>query len=155
MRHFFVLIIVSFLLFACESDNNERSQNKGRTLTFTNELSFLNETMEEITTIQIALADTPNKRNLGLMDVHNLPADAGMLFIFDEEETRSFWMANTPLSLDIIYVNSDREIVRIHQNTTPYSEDQILSDYPAIYVVEVNGGFTQEHDIREGMFVDF
>jgi len=62
-------------------------------------------------------------------------------------------MANTPLSLDIIYVNSDFEIVRIHRNTPSYSHENIHSEAPAMYVVEVNAGFTLEHDITEGMSI--
>ncbi|MEX0929125.1 MAG: DUF192 domain-containing protein [Balneolales bacterium] len=119
------------------------------------EVHFLNTAGDTISTIRAAVADTENKRNLGLMNVYELPSDAGMLFIFDNEEARSFWMANTPLPLDIIYINRDREIVRIHQNTTPFSEQQIPSGQPARYVVEVNGGYTINHDIREGMHVDF
>jgi hypothetical protein len=62
-------------------------------------------------------------------------------------------MANTPLSLDIIFANSDFEIVRIHRNTQPYSSRSIESGRPAKYVVEVNAGYAVNHDIREGMTI--
>lgn len=154
MIRYLLLSMLLFTIISC-GDTQERSEREGRTITLTDDLTFFDEDGYEISTIQVAIADTPNKRNLGLMDVHNLPADGGMLFIFDDEQTRSFWMANTPLSLDIIYVNADLEIVRIQRNTTPFSHDQLPSDYPAQYVVEVNAGYTAENDIREGMRIQF
>lgn len=89
------------------------------------------------------------------MNVTNLPSDKGMLFIFEDNQPRSFYMANTPLSLDIIFVNEDKEIVRIHNNTQPYSDKNLTSGKPARYVVETNGGYCLSHDIQEGMRVDF
>jgi len=89
------------------------------------------------------------------MDVNALPGDKGMLFIFDEQQELSFWMANTPLSLDIFFVNSDKEIVRIHQSTQPYTQENFTSGQPALYAVETNGGFAVSHDIQEGMQVNF
>jgi uncharacterized membrane protein (UPF0127 family) len=74
-----------------------------------------------------------------------------MLFIFEDNQPRSFWMANTPLSLDIFFVNENFEIVRIHRNAKPYSRKNLTSDKPAKYVVETNAGFSISHDIQEGM----
>ena len=118
-------------------------------------MTFLNDQGQEITSIEAAVADDPDERNTGLMDVNDLPADKGMLFIFDHNQPRSFWMANTPLSLDIIFVNDKKEIVRIHRNTQPFSEENLESGDPAKYVVETNGGYTRSYDIREGMKVKF
>ena len=101
------------------------------------------------------MADEPKERNGGLMDVNSMPQNNGMLFIFDKQQELSFWMANTPLPLDIIFVNKQKEIVRIHHSTKPYSEENFKSGKPAIYVVETNGGYCVEHDIQEGMRVAF
>ncbi|MEX0685985.1 MAG: DUF192 domain-containing protein [Balneolales bacterium] len=150
---FIALFLVS-LTSACGNDNNS-SSTKGRSLDFNSELYFLNQFRDTVSTIQVAIAETENKRNLGLMDVYNLPSNAGMIFIFNNEQPRSFWMKNTPLPLDIIYINRDREIVKIHHNTVPFSERQIPSGEPAQYVVEVNGGYTQNYNIQEGMYIDF
>jgi uncharacterized membrane protein (UPF0127 family) len=87
------------------------------------------------------------------MDVSDLPQSKGMLFIFEENEPRSFWMANTPLPLDIIFVNEDGEIVRIHHSTQPFAEENYTSGQPAKYVIEVNAGYCVSHDIQEGMKV--
>lgn len=151
----FIVFVFIFLTFSCGGDEPRERSTQGRTPDFITQVYFLDNGRDTVSTIRAAVADTENKRNLGLMDVYDLPSDAGMIFLFDNEEPRSFWMKNTPLSLDIIYINSDRQIVRIHQNTTPFSERQIPSEQPAQYVVEVNGGYTVNHDIREGMYVDF
>ncbi len=148
-----ISVFVAFFIMSCSNGEETSSTPQGRTLNLTEQVAFLNDEGNEITTVRVALADTPNKRNLGLMDVYEMPRDAGMLFIFDDEVPRSFWMANTPLSLDIVFVNTDMEIVRIRRNTTPFSEAQILSDYPAKFVVEVHAGFTAANDIQEGMKV--
>ena len=78
-----------------------------------------------------------------------------MFFVFEEQEPLNFWMANTPLSLDIIFVNESREIVRIHHSTQPFAERDFSSGAPARYVVETNGGFCISHDIQEGMQVNW
>jgi uncharacterized protein len=105
--------------------------------------------------IAIEIADTPASREAGLMGRSTMKSDRGMLFVFEEMEDRSFWMANTPLSLDIIYVNDNKVIVTIQANTTPYSEASIPSVYPAMYVVEVNAGFCALHGVREGDRIDW
>jgi uncharacterized membrane protein (UPF0127 family) len=108
-----------------------------------------------ISSIDIAVADTPELRNLGLMDVRTLPWNSGMLFIFAQQERLSFWMANTPLPLDLLFVNSDYQIVHIHHNAQPFSQQQIDSVHPALYVVEVNGGYAVRNDIVEGNYIRF
>ena len=78
-----------------------------------------------------------------------MDADHGMLFVYPEAEPRSFWMKNTPLALDIIFVDAKGEIVNIVKRTSPYSEDFIESTAPAQYVVEVRAGFTDRYGISE------
>jgi uncharacterized membrane protein (UPF0127 family) len=152
----FVTLLSSIFFFGCAQEKSkEKTNNEGRTLTYERSVSFLDASGDTLTTIDVALADNDKKRSQGLMDVRNLPSDKGMLFIFDENQPRSFWMANTPLSLDIIFVNADFEIVRIHNNAKPYSEKSFASEKPAKYVIETNGGFCIAHDIQEGEKVSF
>jgi len=105
--------------------------------------------------VDIQIADDDIERAVGLMHRDNLGENRGMLFIFAQEETRSFWMRNTHIPLDIIFVNAQKQIVSIHKNTTPYVEEQFSSGEPALYVVEVNGGFTNAHNINLGDRVDW
>jgi len=81
--------------------------------------------------------------------------DQGMLFIFEVEEPQGFWMKNTIIPLDIIYVNAKKEIVSIAEDTQPFSEQSLPSKGPAIYVVEVNGGFCAQYGITAGYKIDF
>lgn len=153
-----LIVISTFFVANCGSEKtepSERTQPKGRIVTPESELTFLDEAGQEITNLNISIADLPDERNQGLMDVRTMPQDVGMLFIFDGEAQRSFWMANTPLPLDIMYVGSDSVIVRIYQNTTPFSETSLPSEAPAQFVVETNGGFSLTHGITEGMKIRF
>lgn len=105
--------------------------------------------------IDIEIADDEPERIQGLMYRDSMPEFAGMLFLFPIEEPLDFWMKNTHISLDIMYVNSDRRIVSIASNTIPYSQEQIPSIKPAQYVVEVNAGFAARHGIKEGDYIQF
>lgn len=150
-----LLLVFLSVLPGCGSNEQPQQRETGRTLTYTGSVTFLTSDKDEITTIEVAIAETPEQRSLGLMDVRNMPTNKGMLFIFEHEEPLSFWMANTPLPLDLIFVNRSMQIVRIHHNAQPYSERQFPSGEPAIYVVEVNAGFCLDHDITEGQFIRY
>ncbi|MCF8412490.1 MAG: DUF192 domain-containing protein [Melioribacteraceae bacterium] len=114
------------------------------------ELTFSSAENEFINKIDIEIADTPEQRQVGLMYRVKMREDRGMLFIFDDERPQSFWMRNTEISLDILFVNKDMEIVRIHKNTQPFTETSYPSVRPALYVVEVNAGYTDRNNIKEG-----
>lgn len=152
MKWLLSLVIIAFFAGCSQEKGDEPAdQPSGRELTYTSTVTFVDSNGNDITSIEAAVADNDASRSEGLMDVRDLPEDRGMLFIFEDEQPRSFWMANTPLSLDIIYVNENFEIVRIHRNTPAYSNDNFESEAPAMYVVEVNAGFTLQHDITEQM----
>jgi len=145
---------LTVFLSACSRSEEPRfeqvEQQQERELQPETSITFLDANGKEVSTVEAVVADNNKTRSQGLMNVENLPEDEGMLFIFEENKPRSFWMANTPLSLDIIFVNEDYEIVRIQRNTTPYSQEGIPSEAPAKYVVEVNSGYSVRHDIYEG-----
>lgn len=150
------LAFLFLTLLSC-SDKNEYKNvsddntNSERVLEYTAEVSFVRSEGDTISTVNVAVSDDNRSRSEGLMNVMELPENSGMIFIFENDQPRSFWMANTPLPLDIIFVNSEMTIVRIHRNTQPYSQRSIQSGDPARFVVEVNAGYTLRHDIREGM----
>ncbi|MCK4664533.1 MAG: DUF192 domain-containing protein [Bacteroidales bacterium] len=110
---------------------------------------------DTITKIDIEIADNPNKRDRGLMFRRSMPDSAGMFFIFDKAERQSFWMKNTIISLDIIYVNENYDIVNIYENTKPYSLKSLHSIEYAKYVVEVNAGFCKKFSIKIGDKIDY
>ena len=153
----FLLLLSAMLLFACGDSKKkaEPKKNIGRVLEYTDSLTFLDAEGASVSTIRFIKADDPNERNQGLMNVNSMPQDAGMVFYFDTEEPQSFWMANTPLPLDIMYVNADSVIVSIYKSTVPFSENSLPSGAPAKYVIETNAGYSISNDIKEGMKVRF
>ncbi len=120
------------------------------------EVTFLRHAgKERITVIDVEIADTDYERTRGLMYRHSLPRHAGMLFVFERPEPRSFWMRNTYIPLDIIFADEKGRIITIHKKTEPLSYAPIATRRAAKYVVEVNAGFTDEHDIHVGDWIRF
>ena len=102
--------------------------------------------------INVQIADDNNERAKGLMFVEKLDENAGMFFIFEMEEYRTFWMKNTLIQLDIIFVDDKLKIVDI-KNAVPCKQDPCAlytSKKPAKYILEVNSGFAERNDIKEG-----
>lgn len=106
-------------------------------------------------TIAIEVADEAWERKRGLMDRKAMAADRGMLFLFDRAEQQGFWMRRTHISLDIIYVGTDKKVVSIQKYAAPFSEETLPSFKPAQYVVEVNAGFCDQFGIKEGTQIDW
>lgn len=100
--------------------------------------------------VPVEVVATPEKRSLGLMYRKDLPKTHGMLFLFPREQLLSFWMKNTPLALDIVYINSGHTIVGIIANTKPFSEEPLSSALPAQFALEVHAGFCRQHGIAVG-----
>lgn len=132
-------------------------QNTAPQIQFRNDavLTFRDEGGQELVSVNVEIAETEEARTQGLMGRDRMAENEGMLFIFPDQQYRSFWMANTPLSLDILFVNEAGTIVTIHRSTVPYSEESIPSTAPARYVIEVNAGFCDRHGIVEGLNVNW
>lgn len=124
---------------------------------FANEgnLVFLNAEKDSIRQVEIEIADNDQRRTQGMMFRSTMSYDRAMLFIMQYEREQSFWMRNTKMSLDILYVSGDKEIVTIYKHTQPYSESPIPSFKKAKYVVETAAGFCDKYGIEEGNFIDF
>jgi len=143
-----VLALVFFLVFP-DIFKKDDSLNE-YTFKKEGELTFYSEDNKPIAKIDIELADTEYERQLGLMKRKSMEENQGMLFIFPDEQIRSFWMRNTFISLDMIFVNSKKEIVTIHKNTRVLSSESYPSTEPAVYVIEVVAGFTDKYNIKVG-----
>ena len=111
-------------------------------------LAFLRDG-EPLVEIAIEVAETDSARQRGLMQRGPLPEQSGMLFLFEEEGPQSFWMANTPVALDILFVNADSQIVDIAKYVKPLSPSSVTSSDPAQYVVEVPAGFADSYGLAE------
>ena len=98
----------------------------------------------------ISVVDTPESRAQGLMYVTELADDAGMLFDFKEERPVSFWMRNTFIPLDMIFVGADGVVKNVHANARPHDPTGIPSDGPVQFVLEIPGGRAAEIGLDAG-----
>jgi len=105
-------------------------------------------------TFTVELATTPSQQRLGLMFRKHLPEREGMLFIFKRPEIRRFWMRNTFVPLDIIFIDADRKIINI-ATMPPLTDQTCRSTRPALYVLEINAGEARRFSIGPGLEVKF
>ena len=105
--------------------------------------------------VRVEVARTLQEQARGLMFRTEMGADEGMLFPYDQPRILSFWMKNTVLSLDLVFIGEDHRIVNIAANATPYSEASIQSTAPATAVLELNGGRAKQLGIVPGSKVDW
>lgn len=103
-----------------------------------------------VRTFQVEVVDTPETRARGLMFRKSLPRSQGMLFDFKTEQPAGFWMENTYIPLDIIFIRADGSIESIAANATPLSRQVLESRGPVLGVLEINGGLAAELGIRPG-----
>jgi uncharacterized membrane protein (UPF0127 family) len=105
--------------------------------------------------ISIEVAQTPARRERGLMYRVHMREDEGMLFIFPAPLVCGFYMKNTHIPLDIIFVNANKKIVMIYTHARPYSLESLSSGFPIVYAVEVNAGFCDRYNIHIGDTIFF
>lgn len=142
-------IIISYFFFFKKSSNEPKWVKEG-------EVTFLNkDSKQQLAKILVEVANNPTERSQGLMYRNEMDADKGMLFIFDNMEMQSFWMKNTIIPLDILFIDNKGVINTIHRNTVPYSEKSLPSKQKSQFIVEVNGGFCQRHNINEGDLIEY
>ena len=102
--------------------------------------------------VKIETASTPEQKTIGLMYRKFLEKNSGMLFVFDKEEPKTFWMKNTLIPIDIIFISSGKKIVSF-ETMEPCAADPCViysSGRPAQYALEVNKGFVKENEITTG-----
>ena len=99
---------------------------------------------------QVEIADDQRETQLGLMFRRSMADDEGMLFDFGAEEPRSFWMRNTYIPLDMLFIKADGTIDSIAERTTPLSDKSVPSKGPVRYVLEINGGLSDMLGIAAG-----
>lgn len=148
---FFSLITISLFLWAC-SDSEEIPPEPAVLVELeSRELAFINaDSTALLGKIQIEVADELSEITTGLMGRASLAADAGMLFVFQAPDLQFFTMQNTLIPLDIIFVDASQKIVKIQKSALPDSIGPYESGVPVLYVVEVNGGYTDSLAIGVG-----
>ena len=110
--------------------------------------------------VHALVADTPAKQERGLMFVTDLPENKGMIFVFDQDQEQAFWMKNTLIDLDMIFIGADKTVTRVaaempHSYTyTPDEEVAYALGYGK-YVLELPGAVAQKHLVVPGSKIDF
>lgn len=105
--------------------------------------------------VRVEVAITSAQTQRGLMFRRQMDADAGMLFLFARPRQMTFWMHNTYLPLDMIFITSDHRVLGVVENATPETDDPREVPGDSQFVLEVNAGYAREHDITAGTVVRF
>jgi uncharacterized membrane protein (UPF0127 family) len=149
------LVLISFFFNQCQQSN--QNQVREQNVLFKNEgkLSILNNEKKTLAEFKIEIADSPYERQTGLMYRDKLEKQHGMLFVFENSELRGFYMKNTLIPLDLIFIDEYYEIIHIHSKATPYETASISSQLPAKYVFEINGGLSEQIGIQKGMKIKY
>jgi len=157
LSRFFFLIIISLCLINCK-DSSNKAVSKSSTITFKKEgtlqLKKAN-TDSIIKTLDIEIADDEYETQTGLMYRDSMEKLQGMFFIFSNEAPRSFYMKNTRIPLDIIYISSDSTIVSFQKNAKPFDESSLPSDVDAQFVLEINAGLSDTWFLEIGDKIEF
>ncbi|MBU1018601.1 MAG: DUF192 domain-containing protein [Patescibacteria group bacterium] len=106
----------------------------------------------ENTCLDLEIAETTEQKQIGLMNRESLPENSGMLFSYEEEGYYSFWMKNTLIPLDMIWLDEDLEVVHIEHATPCQTEEcpSYTSPLPSKYILETNIDFTEENQTKIG-----
>jgi uncharacterized membrane protein (UPF0127 family) len=105
--------------------------------------------------LDIEIADDAYQTQTGLMYRDHMGEDQGMLFIFPEADYHSFYMKNTKIALDIIYIDADKKIVSFQKNAQPFKETSLPSNVPAKYVLEINAGLSDQWLLEVGYKIEY
>lgn len=152
---FFGLLILCLSIVACKDNNKAIKQTK---VTFEKEGELsIHKIKTDSTTINldIEIADTDFDIQTGLMYRDSMKNNQGMLFVFDDERPRSFYMKNTKIPLDLIFIKANKTIVSFQKNAQPFDETSLPSNAPAKYVLEINAGLADSWNLKVGDSLSF
>ena len=141
-----VILFFSIVLLLIISNNKDKEENK------------IAKVCVKQNCFNIEIADTPEKREIGLMNREFLTLNSGMLFVFEKEGIYNFWMKNTLIPLDMIWIDGNNKIIFIKENAQPCKTKQCESfgsDKKAKYVLEINGGIAKKAGLNIGDEVEF
>ncbi len=157
MKHIRIFLsILTLFLASCKSETKQALKTETVTFTKEGELSILTTGTDSLKAkFDIEIAETDYETETGLMYRQSMEENQGMLFIFPNVSSRSFYMKNTEFPLDIIYVNEEMKIVSFQKNTKPYDESSLPSNIPAKYVLEINAGLSDKMQLQVGDSIAF
>jgi len=144
-------LFLSISFTSCNDKDKKEESIETDPITFTKEaeLYLIKASGDTIQKLDIELAESDYEHQTGLMYRESMEDNQGMLFIYDTERVRSFYMKNTYIPLDIIYYEADSSLVSIQKNATPRDETSLASEGPAQFILEINGGLSDEWGLEK------
>ncbi len=156
-----LVVLIAITFTSCkkgEGSSTHQSINTEK-INFTKEgtLTFYDSTRTTVLQkLNIEVAKTEYEQETGLMYRKHMKEDQGMLFIYTDERPRpNFYMKNTYIGLDLVYINAAHKVVDINENAKPLDETPIPSTAPAQYVLEINAGMAEQWGLKVGDKVSF
>lgn len=159
-RYFKILAftVIGMYVFSFTSCKEDKKTVKSIVITFKKEgeLSIKKATTDSVVkSIDIEIADTEYETQTGMMYRDSMEDGQGMLFVFKNAGYHSFYMKNTKIPLDIIYIGADKKIVSIQKNAKAFDETSLPSNAPVQYVLEVNAGLSDEWNLEVGDVIEY
>ena len=155
MKKLLILLCVAVAFASCDSDQNKKIKTAEMTFTKEGQLTLFKASGEDVVTLDVEFAETNYERETGLMHRTSMKENQAMLFIFSAEFPRKFFMKNTYIPLDIIYLDANKKIVSFQENAKPMDETGLPSRNPAMYVLEVNAGLADKWLLEIGDSITF
>ena len=153
-----ILVVLSFCacnISACSKGEEVSTQNPPSSKDSDSPATVVFEGNSGPVRVKVEIARYPEEIRRGLMHRRQMPQDHGMLFLMGREEQQSFWMKNTLIPLDMVFVRKDKSILGIVENAEPKTLTSRRVEGPSLYVIEVKGVFTAKHGIKAGTNVRF
>ena len=150
------LVAFTVVLASCKSETKQSIKTENVSFTKEGELTVLSSETDSIkANFDIEIAETEYETLTGLMYRKSMQEDRGMLFIQPKEAEQNFYMKNTEIPLDIIYINSGMKVVSFQKNAKPLDESSLPSKAPAKYVLEINAGLSDQLGLQVGDSISF
>ncbi len=152
------ILFIAFLIFQISCKEGSKKEIKTTTVAFKKEgtLQILQKDTDSILAhLDIEIADSDYERETGLMYRNTMKMNQGMLFIFDDVSMRYFYMKNTQIPLDLIYLDDKLRIASFQKNAQPMNENSLPSKVPVQYVLEVNAGLADKWSLAVGDLVTY
>ena len=154
MKHFLFLFTVLLLAFSCK--NKEKKEITTKPISFKKEGELnIYKKYSLLAALDIEIAETEYETQTGLMHRASMEEKQGMLFIQEEFKIQNFYMKNTQISLDLIFLDKDLKIVSFQENAIPFDESSLSSQVPAKYVLEVNAGLAEKWLLEVGDSISY
>lgn len=157
MRTLFTVLFISVLLLqSCKTESKKEIKTEAISFTKEGVLTILKqETDSVLTHLDIEIAESEYETQTGLMYRESMEDNQGMLFIFPDVAMHSFYMKNTQIALDIIYIDESLKIASFQRDAQPYNETGLSSKVPVKYVLEINAGLSERLGLDIGDAISF